>query len=393
MEVIRPLHLGFGKSIDAWLFPCAYLTNWFSLVALVLCLLPLTVFGARPIAEISVVYGDRQNQLIGYGLVVGLDGSGDKSQVKFTQQSVVNMIKQFGVQLDDATNPKLKNVAAVSVTASVEPHMGAGQTLTVTASSLGDAKSLRGGTLLLTPLRGIDGEVYAVAQGSLVVGGFNATGENGTSVTRNTPTVGRIPNGATLEREITSGFDSDPTIRLQLKQPNYETALNISKVINQTFGGQVAKAINKGQVEVSAPQDSEDRVMFVAMIQALEVDEGRKLPKVVFNSRTGTVVISQNVTVSEAAVSQGGITVTILESESVSQPGGAFNTAGETAVVQNSQITIDEEDATTMVWPRGTNLQEIVDAINNIGASPEALMQILQALDEVGAINGDLVVI
>ncbi|MGF1747950.1 flagellar basal body P-ring protein FlgI [Vibrio cionasavignyae] len=393
MEAICTRHLCFGKSVDARLLTRVCLTNGLGLVALVLCLLPLTAYGARPIDEISVVYGDRQNQLIGYGLVVGLDGSGDKSQVKFTQQSVVNMIKQFGVQLDDATNPKLKNVAAVSVTASVEPHMGAGQTLTVTASSLGDAKSLRGGTLLLTPLRGIDGEVYAVAQGSLVVGGFNATGENGTSVTRNTPTVGRIPNGATLEREITSGFDSDPTIRLQLKQPNYETALNISKVINQTFGGQVAKAINKGQVEVSAPQDSEDRVMFVAMIQALEVDEGRKLPKVVFNSRTGTVVISQNVTVSEAAVSQGGITVTILESESVSQPGGAFNTAGETAVVQNSQISIDEEDATTMVWPRGTNLQEIVDAINNIGASPEALMQILQALDEVGAINGDLVVI
>ncbi|NOH30364.1 flagellar basal body P-ring protein FlgI [Vibrio mediterranei] len=352
-----------------------------------------SALAARAIAEVAEVYGDRQNQLIGYGLVVGLDGSGDKSQVKFTQQSVVNMIKQFGVQLDDSTNPKLKNVAAVSVTAAVEPHQGAGQTLTVTVSSLGDAKSLRGGTLLLTPLRGIDGEVYAVAQGSLVVGGFNATGENGTSVTRNTPTVGRIPNGATLEREISTGIDRDPSIRLQLKQPNYETALNISKAINQTFGGQVAKALNKGQVEVSAPIDSEDRVMFVAMIQELQVEEGRRLPKVVFNSRTGTVVISQNVTVSEAAVSQGGITVTILESESVSQPGGAFNTAGETAIVQNTQISVDEDDGTTMVWPRGTNLQEIVDAINNIGATPEALMQILQALDEVGAINGDLVVI
>ncbi len=177
-----------------------------------------STLAARAIAEVAEVYGDRQNQLIGYGLVVGLDGSGDKSQVKFTQQSVVNMIKQFGVQLDDSTNPKLKNVAAVSVTAAVEPHQGAGQTLTVTVSSLGDAKSLRGGTLLLTPLRGIDGEVYAVAQGSLVVGGFNATGENGTSVTRNTPTVGRIPNGATLEREISTGIDRDPTIRLQLKQ-------------------------------------------------------------------------------------------------------------------------------------------------------------------------------
>ncbi|WP_419153409.1 flagellar basal body P-ring protein FlgI [Vibrio maritimus] len=363
------------------------------LLALVLILMTFETLAARPIAEVADVYGDRQNQLIGYGLVVGLDGSGDKSQVKFTQQSVVNMIKQFGVQLDDSTNPKLKNVAAVSVTAAIEPHMGPGQNVTVTVSSLGDAKSLRGGTLLLTPLRGIDGEVYAVAQGSLVVGGFNATGENGTSVTRNTPTVGRIPNGATLERAISTGVDRDPTIRLQLRHPNYETALNISKAINLTFGGQVAKALNKGQVEISAPIDSEDRVMFVAMIQELEIEEGRKMPKVVFNSRTGTVVISQRVTVTEAAVSQGGITVTVLESQSVSQPGGAFNTAGETAVVQNTQISVDEDDGTTMVWPPGTNLQEIVDAINNIGATPEALMQILQALDEVGAINGELVVI
>lgn len=369
----------------------ARVVRW--LVILALLLMTMETRAARPISEVADVYGDRQNQLIGYGLVVGLDGSGDKSQVKFTQQSVVNMIKQFGVQLDDSTNPKLKNVAAVSVTAVIEPHMGPGQLVSVTVSSLGDAKSLRGGTLLLTPLRGIDGEVYAVAQGSLVVGGFNATGENGTSVTRNTPTVGRIPNGATLERAISTGVDRDPTIRLQLRHPNYETALNISKAINQTFGGQVAKALNKGQVEISAPIDSEDRVMFVAMIQELEIEEGRKSPKVVFNSRTGTVVISQRVTVSEAAVSQGGITVTVLESESVSQPGGAFNTAGETAIVQNTQIAVDEDDGTTMVWPPGTNLQEIVDAINNIGATPEALMQILQALDEVGAINGELVVI
>ncbi|MBC7001603.1 flagellar basal body P-ring protein FlgI [Photobacterium sp. BZF1] len=364
-----------------------------SLVYIIFLLFTTASIAARPIAEIADIYGDRQNQLIGYGLVVGLDGSGDKSQVKFTQQSVVNMIKQFGVQLDDTTNPKLKNVAAVSVTAMVEPHMGAGQTLTVTVSSIGDAKSLRGGTLLLTPLRGIDGEVYAIAQGSLVVGGFNATGANGTSVTRNTPTVGRIPNGATLERNISAAEDIDPTIKLQLKQPSYETALNISKAINQMFGGLVAKALNKGQVEVSAPEDSEDRVMFVSMIQKLEVVEGLKIPKVVFNSRTGTVVISQNVTVSQAAVSQGGITVTILESESVSQPGGAFNSVGETAIVQNSEINISEVNGTTMIWPRGTNLQEIVDAINNVGATPEALMQILQALDEVGALNGDLVVI
>ncbi|MGR5167212.1 flagellar basal body P-ring protein FlgI [Vibrio astriarenae] len=371
--------------------------NSLSLLLVIVSLVISTYAHSQPskkvIADLTRVYGDRQNQLIGYGLVVGLDGSGDKSQVKFTQQSVVNMIKQFGVQLEEGTNPKLKNVAAVSVTALIEPHMGPGHELTVTVSSLGDAKSLRGGTLLLTPLRGIDGEVYAVAQGSLVVGGFNVTGEDGSSITRNTPTVGRIPNGATLERGIITEADLDPEIRLQLVSPNYTTALNISKVINLTFGGQVARALNKGQVSVSAPQDSEDRVMFLAMIEELEVEEGRKTPKVVFNSRTGTVVISQNVTVSQAAVSQGGITVTIIESEYISQPGGAFNSVGETARVQDSQLQVEEQDSGAMIWPEGTSLQEIVNAINQVGAPPEALMQILQALDEIGAINGELVVI
>nr|WP_311197321.1 flagellar basal body P-ring protein FlgI [Vibrio sp. SS-MA-C1-2] len=348
---------------------------------------------AQPIQTLVDIYGDRDNQLIGYGLVVGLDGSGDKSQVKFTQQSVVNMIKQFGVQLEGGTDPKLKNVAAVSVTATLRPNMGPGQRLNITISSLGDAKSLRGGTLLLTPLRGIDGEVYAVAQGNVVVGGFSAQGLDGSSVTKNTPTAGRIPNGAIIERSI-DNQDNSQVIRLQLKDPNYKTALNISKSINKTFGPKVAKAINKGQIEVSAPKDREDRVMFLSMIEELNVEVGQKLPRVIFNSRTGTVVISAKVTVSEAAVSQGGLLISITENQQVSQPNSYnFGDGAETVVTDQSQVNINEQESGMMIWPEGTNLQDIVDAVNSVGATPDALMQILQALDEAGALNGELMVI
>lgn len=345
---------------------------------------------SKPIGQIVDVYGDRTNQLIGYGLVVGLDGTGDKSQVKFTQQSIVNMIKQFGVQLDDKANPKLKNVAAVSVTAEIGTNMGPGQTMHVTVSSLGDAKSLRGGTLLMTPLHGADGEVYGIAQGNVVVGGFSATGADGSSITKNTTTAGRIPNGATLEKEIVVEHD-EPVLRLNLKRPNYKTALNISRKINSVFGGSVAVAKNKNRVEVTAPQDTEQRVLFVSMIEELQVVEGAGLPKVVFNSRTGTVVISSTVTVSEAAVSQGGLTIAVKETQQVSQP-NAFS-QGETTKVNDSNLKVTEENPTMMIWEKGTNLQEIVDAVNRVGATPDALMQILQALDEAGALSGQLVVI
>ncbi len=350
---------------------------------------------AVPISHITDIYGDRTNQLIGYGVVVGLDGTGDKSQVKFTQQSVVNMIQQFGVQLKDNTNPKLKNVAAVSVTAVVGAHKGQGQSLDVTVASLGDAKSLKGGTLLMTELRGVDGNVYAVAQGHLIVGGYKVEAADGSSVTQNTPTVARIPNGATVEVPIGATIDEDPTVQLQLKRPNYQTALNISKAINRTFGTGVAKALNKGLVEVAAPLDSEDRIMFLSMVEKLDIDVGASTPKIVFNSRTGTVAMSEGVTVSPAIVSQGGLTVRISEDKYVSQPNsiGAINAPGRTAVVNDSKIDIEEINNGAMVWPEGTELQEIVDAINSLAASPTTLMQILQALDEVGAINGELVVI
>ncbi|MBY5991975.1 flagellar basal body P-ring protein FlgI [Ferrimonas balearica] len=346
---------------------------------------------ARLLMDIVDVQGVRENQLVGYGLVVGLDGTGDKSQVRFTSQSVVNMLKQFGVQLDDRIDPKLKNVAAVAVHATVPPLASPGQTVNVTVSSIGDAKSLRGGTLLMTPLHGIDGEVYAVAQGNLVVGGVSAEGRNGSSVTINTPTVGLIPSGGILEADIPSNFTELPDIILNLRQPSFKTARNIERSVNDLFGPDVARAQDHAKVLVQAPLEPRQRVTFMSMLEEIEVEIGRQRPRVVFNSRTGTVVIGQEVRVQRAAVSHGNLTVTITERQQVSQP-NAFG-GGDTAVIQDSEISINEGSANMFVWPEGTSLDEIVRAVNSLGAAPMDLMAILQALEEAGALEAELVVI
>ncbi len=344
-----------------------------------------------PIMDLVDVQGIRSNQLVGYGLVVGLDGQGDRNQVKFTAQSIINMLRQFGVQIDDASNPKLRNVASVSVTATVDPMAGPGQTLDIVVSSIGDAKSLRGGTLLLTPLRGVDGEVYAVAQGNLVIGGVSAEGRSGSKVAINTPTSGRIPNGATLEREIPSDFNSRDNITLNLRKPSFTTAKNITREINAMFGPEVAVAISKGRIDMRAPKDSQQRVTMMSMLEEMSVVEGRKPARIVFNSRTGTVVVGQNVKVSEAAVSHGNLTVTISESQRVSQPNAFAD--GDTVVVDQSKVDISEEQAQMVIWPPGTELNTIVNAVNSLGATPTDLMSILQALHEAGALNAELVVI
>ncbi len=346
---------------------------------------------AVPMMDLVDVQGIRSNQLVGYGLVVGLDGSGDRNQVKFTSQSITNMLRQFGVQIGDRIDPKLKNVASVSVTATVEAMAGPGQELNVVVSSIGDAKSLRGGTLLLTPLRGIDGEVYAVAQGNVVVGGVKAEGQSGSKITVNTPTTGRVPNGATLEREIPTDFNNSSIVTLNLRQPSFTTAKNIARAINTTFGPKVATAVSKGRVEMRAPQDLQQRVTFMSMLEDLKVMTGRKAARVVFNARTGTVVVGKNVRVSEAAVSHGNLTVTISESQQISQP-NAFS-QGTTERVNNSTVDINQDEAQMYIWPEGTELNTIVNAVNSLGASPDDLMSILQALHEAGALNAELVVI
>lgn len=369
----------------AWLLAASY-------TLLSLCLWPAAaIAGSRPLLDIADVQGVRSNQLVGYGLVVGLSGSGDRNQVKFTSQSMTNMLKQFGVQLPDNVDPKLKNVAAVAVHATLSSVASRGQSIDVTVSSIGDAKSLQGGTLLLTPLRGVDGEVYAMAQGNLVVSGVKAAGRDGSSVQVNVPTVGIIPNGATIEREVPSSFTSNADILLSLKQASFKTARNIERAINRAFGPGTATAMNAGRIRVRAPQDESGRVAFMALLQDLQVDVGRDRPRVVFNSRTGTVVMGQDVRVRKAAVSHGGLTVSITEDLNVSQP-NAFG-RGDTTVTPESRIDIRQEKPNMFVWPEGVSLDVIVRAVNSLGASPSDLMSILQALDAAGALEGELVVI
>lgn len=346
---------------------------------------------ARPLLDLVDVQGIRDNQLVGYGLVVGLSGTGDRGQVKFTGQSMTNMLKQFGVQMPENLDPKLKNVAAVSVQARVPALIGRGQTLDVTVSSIGDAKSLRGGALLLTPLRGIDGEVYAVAQGNLVVGGLKADGQSGSSVTVNVPTTGIIPNGATLEREINSSFADKPEVTLNLLQPNFRTARNVELAINRHLGPGVARAESAGRVQLRAPRDASQRIAFMALLEEVDVAQGRERPKVVFNTRTGTVVLGQDVRVHKAAVSHGSLTVTITESQDVSQP-NPFG-RGSTVVTPSSNVDVQQERSGMFVWPEGTSLEVIVQAVNSLGATPDDVMAILQALHEAGALDAELVVI
>jgi flagellar P-ring protein precursor FlgI len=345
---------------------------------------------ARPLRALVSVEGVRDNQLLGYGLVVGLQGTGDGTQVKFAGQSVTNMLKQFGIKLPEGTDPRLKNVATVMVSAVFPPGYSKGQTIDVTVSSMGDAKSLRGGLLLLTPLHAADGDVYALAQGNLVVGGVAAQGASGSSVTVNSPTSGRIPNGASIEREIETDFATRPTVLLSLKQPSFQTATNIVRAINSRFGD-VATTRNATSVDVEAPVNPTQRVAFVASLESIAVDVGDALPKVVFNSRTGTVVISEGVRVRAAAVSHGGLKVVINESPAVSQPGPFSN--GTTAVVPQSQVKVEQEPGHMFKWPAGVSLQVIIDTVNSTGATPDDVMAILQALDQAGAIDGELVVI
>lgn len=344
----------------------------------------------KPLRSLVSVEGVRENQLLGYGLVVGLQGTGDGTQVKFAGQSVANMLKQFGVKLPEGTDPRLRNVATVMVSAVFPPGYRRGQKIDVTVSSMGDAKSLRGGLLLLTPLRAADSEVYALAQGNLVVGGLAAQGASGSSVTVNSPTSGRIPNGASIEREIESDFATRPTVLLSLKLPSFQTATNIVQAINRRYGD-VATTRNATSVEVVAPMDPTQRVAFVAGLESLPVDVGASLPKVVFNSRTGTVVISEGVRVRSAAISHGGLKVIITETPQVSQPGPLSR--GETVVTPQSDVSVTQDAGRMFEWPEGVSLQAIIDTVNSTGATPDDLMAILQALDQVGAIEGELTVI
>ncbi len=365
-----------------------------SYVMVVFCVVVMVpVAHAERLKDIATIQGVRNNQLIGYGLVVGLNGTGDQTtQTPFTLQTFNNMLAQFGIKVPAGSgNVQLKNVAAVSIHADLPPFAKPGQAIDVTVSSIGNAKSLRGGSLLMTQLKGIDGQTYAIAQGNLVVGGFDAEGRDGSKITVNVPSAGRIPAGATVERAVPSGFDQGNSLTLNLNRPDFTTAKHIVDRINELLGPGVAQAVDGGSVRVSAPLDPNQRVDYMSVLENLDVQAGEAVAKVIINSRTGTIVIGQNVRVSPAAVTHGSLTVTITEDPIVSQPGPFSN--GQTAVVPRSRVNADQEAKPMFKFGPGTTLDEIVRAVNQVGAAPSDLMAILEALKQAGALQADLIVI
>ena len=382
-----------AKKLVAW--ARRGLPGLLSHAAVVLCasLSVNTPLHADKIRDLAQVAGVRSNQLIGYGLVVGLDGSGDQTtQTPFTTQSLENMLVQFGITVPASARPQLKNAAAVTVTAQLPPFAKPGQVIDITVASIGNAKSIRGGELLMTPMRGADGNVYAMAQGSVVVGGVSASGKSGSSVQVNISASGRVPNGATVERSVASSFTSGGgDLVLNLNTADFTTAARIAEAVNRTYGVGTASALDGGSVSVRGPADPSQRVAWLGAIQGIEVAPGDAPARVVVNSRTGTVVIGSEVRVTPAAVAHGSIQVTISEQPQVSQP-EPFS-KGQTAVVQNSNVQISEDGGHMFKFGPGTNLDTIVRAVNQVGASPSDLISILQALKQAGALHAELVVI
>ena len=341
--------------------------------------------------DLVSIGGVRANQLVGYGIVVGLNGTGDGNVVQ-TQQTVASLMQRFGVTV--ATGDiQAKNTAAVMVTAELPPFAKPGQKIDVTVSSLSKAGSLRGGALLITQLVGPDNETYAIAQGNLAVGGLGITGKDGSSVTVNIPTVGRIPDGATVERIVANPFETAPSLMLNLNTPDFSNASRLVRVINTAFGNGTASAMDATTVRVNAPKELDRRVSFVAALEELSVTPSQPPARVIVNSRTGTIVISEGVRVSPAAVSHGSLTVRIKENLNVSQPNGSFAIGGTTQVTPDSNIAVNQSPARTFLFAPDVQLASIVDAVNAVGASPADLVAILEALKQAGALHAELLVI
>lgn len=359
-------------------------------VLVIISVLMCASAAAERIKDITSIAGVRSNQLIGYGLVVGLDGTGDKAP--FTTQTFRNMMTEFGIALPAGTDPKLKNVAAVSVTAELPAFSKPGQRIDVTVSSLGNAKSLRGGSLLFTALKGADGNIYAVAQGNLVVGGFGAEGNDGSSIKVNVPSVGRIPNGASVEQTVPNNFGRGDSIVFNLDQPDFTTAHAMVEKINKTMGPGTAEALDATSIRVSAPRDTSQRVSYLSIIENMEVETGTERAKVIINSRTGTIVMGQNVLIEPVAVTHGNLVVTITEDMQVSQPNALAG--GQTVVVPQTNINIDNGGDNRMFkFGPGVSLDSIVKAVNDVGVAPGDLMAILEAMKQAGALKAELIVI
>jgi flagellar P-ring protein precursor FlgI len=379
-----------------------------SVFFLILTLITTPVHADR-IKDLTDVAGVRSNQLLGFGIVSGLSGTGDGKDLPITAQALKTLLSGMGVSVDGPVTDfdlgdqmatlaaqnakkevKVENLASVMVTAEIPPFAKPGQRIDVSVSAIGVAESLRGGTLIMTQLRGIDGETYAVAQGALTVSGVSADAA-GSSIQIGVPTAGRIPNGATVERMVESPFGSAEHIVLNIREADFSTATAITQAVNVAFGDGTAKAIDGVSVAITAPADSSQRVFFLSMIENLDVSPGEAAARVVINSRTGTVVINRNVRVTAAAVTHGTISVSISATNEVSQPGPFAE--GETVGVQNADIEITEGTNPMFLFQPGVDLREIVDAVNQVGASPSSLIAILEVLKTSGSLRAELVVI
>ncbi|WP_242489899.1 flagellar basal body P-ring protein FlgI [Noviherbaspirillum cavernae] len=356
-----------------------------------LCIAAAGSSHAERLKDLASIQGVRQNQLMGYGLVVGLDGSGDQTtQTPFTVQSVVSMLQNMGVNLPPGASLQLKNVAAVVVTSSLPAFAQPGQTLDVTVSSMGNAKSLRGGTLVMTPLKGADGQIYAMAQGNVVVGGVGASSA-GSRTTINHLSVGRISAGATVERAVPTALGQDNMVQLELNDSDFSTASRVVDAINRRFGPDTASAQDGRVIRVRTPGSSDARVSFLGALESLPVTPAQTAAKVILNARTGSVVMNQAVTLDSCAVSHGNLSVIINTENTPSQP--APFSQGQTVVTQNSQIEIKKEPGQVMLLKAGTSLAEVVKALNAIGATPQDLLAILQAMKAAGSLRAELEVI
>jgi flagellar P-ring protein precursor FlgI len=359
-----------------------------------LLLLPaLQAAHAERLKDLASIAGVRQNQLMGYGLVIGLDGSGDQTtQTPFTVQSVVSMLQQLGVNLpaNATTSLQLKNVAAVMVTAALPAFAQPGQLVDVTVSSMGNAKSLRGGTLLMTPLKGADGQIYAMAQGNVLVGGVGAQ-TPGASVVVNHLDAGRISGGATVERAVASALGQGNTIRLELNATDFSTASRVAEAINNVYGSGIAAALDGRVIQVQSPSNSDQRVAFIGALQDLDVKPARQAAKVIMNARTGSVVMNQSVTLDPCAISHGNLSVSISNDTQVSQPNPLAG--GQTVVTPNAQINIQKDPGKVLLIQGGASLADVVKALNAIGASPQDLLSILQAMKAAGSLRAELEII
>ena len=368
-----------------------------SLFCLILAMLPTTGFADR-IKDLAAIAGVQSNQLVGYGLVVGLSGTGDKS-LGITLQSMQSMVSRFGM-VTDTSGLSGDNSAAVMVTAELPAFTKPGQTLDVTVSTLGPAESLRGGTLLMTPLLGADGETYAIAQGNMVVGGLGVSGDDGSSLTVNVPTVGRVPQGAMVERMVASPFMTGDYLVFNLHRGDFSTAANVAEAINKIFGNDVAVPLDASSIRVRAPGDLSQRVSFASLVEEVVVEPSTPPAQVIVNSRTGTIIIGGNVRVTPAAITHGSLTVRVRENPTLTAQNkttteGAKVTTEPAAPLQgqDSDIEVSEAKARAFVFDPGTELSNIVDAINAVGAAPSDLVAILEALKVSGALRAELIII